>query len=192
MKIAAYICSAMMMAGVVGAQNAPAPERQPMPVQGTSMLRSPAPAREMRSMGRMRMRTPGGKWWKNSDLVQKVGITDAQIKKIEQIFQDFRLQLIDLNAALEKQELMLEPLIEADQPDEAQVNAQIDKVATARANLEKANTHMLLGIRRVLTTEQWKKLESQIQPTPDMMRLMVPAPPAPPGAPAPPPPGEFF
>src|SRR5208337_1966603 len=42
--------------------------------------------------------------------------------------------------------------------DEAQVIAQIDKVAQARANLEKSNAQMLLAIRRVLTVDQWKIL----------------------------------
>jgi transcriptional regulator with XRE-family HTH domain len=99
-----------------------------------------------------------GKWWKDSELMRKIGVSDEQVQKIEKIFQDHRLQLIDLHAALEKQEAILEPLIEADQPDEAQVIAQIDKVAQARANLEKSNAQMLLAIRRVLTVDQWKKL----------------------------------
>jgi protein CpxP len=69
--------------------------------------------------------------------------------------------LIDLNAALQKEEAIMEPLIEADPPDEAKIVAQIDKVAQARAELEKANTRMLLGIRRLLTPEQWNKLKIQ-------------------------------
>src|SRR5271157_6476900 len=99
-----------------------------------------------------------GKWWKDSELMRKIVVSDEQIQKIEKIFQDHRLELIDLHAALEKQEAILEPLIEAGQPDESQVVAQIDNVAQARANLEKSNTLMLLAIRRVLTVEQWKKL----------------------------------
>jgi len=102
-------------------------------------------------------RSPG-KWWKDSELMRKIGVSDEQVQKFEKIFQDHRLNLIDLHAALEKQEAILEPLIEADQPDEAQVIAQIDKVAQARANLEKSNAQMLLAIRRVLTLDQWKKL----------------------------------
>jgi len=102
--------------------------------------------------------TGPGKWWKDSELMQKIGVSDEQVQKIEKIFQGHRLDLIDLRAALEKQEAILEPLIEADQPDEAQVVAQIDKVAQARANLEKSNAQMLLAVRRVLTVEQWKKL----------------------------------
>jgi len=104
---------------------------------------------------------PMGRWWKNSDLVKKLGLTDSQVQQIEKTFQDHRAQFIDLNAALQKQELAMEPLIEADRPDEAQVTAQIDRVAQARANLEKSHAQMLLGIRRVLTVEQWKQLRAQ-------------------------------
>jgi TonB family protein len=38
--------------------------------------------------------------------------------------------------------------------------AQIDKIAQARAELEKANARMLLGIRRVMTADQWQKLKA--------------------------------
>ncbi len=99
-----------------------------------------------------------GKWWKDSALMKTIGVSDDQVTKIEKIFQDHRLQLIDLHADLEKQEAILEPLVEADQPVESQVAAQIDKVAQARASLEKSDAMMLLAIRRVLTVDQWKKL----------------------------------
>jgi hypothetical protein len=33
-------------------------------------------------------------------------------------------------------------------------------VAQARAELEKANARMLLGIRRVMTADQWQKLKA--------------------------------
>ena len=54
----------------------------------------------------------------------------------------------------------MEPLLAADQPDEGKILAQIDRVAQARAELEKANARMLLGLRRVLTPEQWKTLQA--------------------------------
>ena len=95
------------------------------------------------------------------DLVQKLGLTADQQKRIDALFQQNRLKLIDLSAEVQKQEAILEPLLEADRPDEAQVLAQIDRVAQARADLEKANARMLLGFRSVLTLEQWKKLEAE-------------------------------
>jgi Spy/CpxP family protein refolding chaperone len=125
--------------------------------------------------------------------MQKIGVSDEQVQRIEKIFQDHRLQLIDLHAALEKQEAILEPLVEADRPDEAQVIAQIDKVAQARANLEKSNAQMLLAIRRVLTVDQWKKLRDLPGVVPfhagPHFGPPAPAPPAVPPSP-PPPPGE--
>ena len=41
------------------------------------------------------------------------------------------------------------------------VLAQIDRIAQARAELEKANARMLLGLRGVLTLDQWKKLQAE-------------------------------
>ena len=106
---------------------------------------------------------PPGRWWNNPQMVQRLGINSDQQKKMDDIFQQNRLRLVDLNASLQKDELILEPLVAAEQPDEAKILAQIDKVAQSRAELEKANARFLLGIRRVLTQDQWKKLQAETQ-----------------------------
>ena len=122
------------------------------------------------------LRGPQGRWWGNPDLVQKLGITQDQIRKMDDILQQHRLRLVDLHANLEKQELMLEPMVSADQPDESKILAQIDKVAQARADLEKANARMLLDIRRVLTADQWQKLKAEVPPlAPGIGRQRPPA-----------------
>jgi Spy/CpxP family protein refolding chaperone len=103
---------------------------------------------------------PGpGAWWKDSEIVRKLGLSEAQVGRIEQTFLEYRLRLVDLRADLEKQELSLQPLLDADRPDEAKVAAQIDLITTARGKLEKENALMLLAIRRVLSTDQWKQLQ---------------------------------
>jgi Spy/CpxP family protein refolding chaperone len=99
------------------------------------------------------------RWWRNPATAQSLGLTADQQKKIDDVFQQYRLKLIDLNAALEKEEVVLEPLVAAEPLDEAKITAQIDRVAQARAELEKANGRMLLGIRKPLTQEQWNKLQ---------------------------------
>jgi len=101
-----------------------------------------------------------GRWWNNPQLAQQIGLTADQQKKMDDIMQQHRLKLIDLNAALQKQEAIMQPLMEADQPDEGKILAQIDAIAQARAELEKGNARMLLGIRQVLTPDQWKKLRA--------------------------------
>ncbi len=122
----------------------------PPPPHGNG--RGPAPASPS-SMG------PSGTWWRDPAIVQKLGLTAEQQKKIEDEFQQNRIHLIDLTATLEKEQVTMEPLLEADHPDEPKILVQIDRIAQARAELEKANARMLLGFRNVLSQDQWVKLK---------------------------------
>jgi periplasmic protein CpxP/Spy len=133
-----------------------------------------------------------GRWWDNPKIAAKLNLTDAQKKQMDDIFFKNRLQLVDLKAALQKDEMRLHPMIGADQPNEVQVLAQIDTIAQDRANLEKANARMLFDIRRVLTLDQWTKLKAMVQQHRAMMEHRMeqhhwrgPGP----GEPPPPPPG---
>ncbi|HWZ50432.1 MAG TPA: Spy/CpxP family protein refolding chaperone [Granulicella sp.] len=103
---------------------------------------------------------PHGLWWKNPMLVQQIGVTPEQQKQMDEILQKSRLQLIDLKANVEREEVLLQPMLDANPPNTPQVLAQIDKLAQARADLEKSRARMLLSIRTVLTPEQWTKLRS--------------------------------
>ena len=104
---------------------------------------------------------PGpGAWWKNSEVVKKLELSEAQVGQIEKTFLDHRLRLVDLRAVLDKEELRLQPLLDAERPDEAKVAAQLDRIIAARGKLDKANALMLLAIRRVLSVEQWRKLQA--------------------------------
>jgi periplasmic protein CpxP/Spy len=101
-----------------------------------------------------------GQFWNNPKIVDKLKLTDDQRKAMDGILQDHRVTLIDLHANVEKAELEMEPLMRADEPNETAILAQIDKIAQARAELEKANARFLLAIRRKLTPEQWKQVQS--------------------------------
>jgi TonB family protein len=123
------------------------PQPPPLPVRGRPLLE--------RSLG-----GPVGRWWVRPDMVERLGLTADQQKRMDDIFQQHRLKLIDLNATVQKEEVIMEPLVSAANPDEPKIIAQIDRVAQARAELEKANARMLLDLRRVLTPEQWNKLDA--------------------------------
>ena len=103
---------------------------------------------------------PSGTWWRNQSYVTRLTLTPDQQKKMDDVFQQSRIKLIDLKASFDREEAILEPLLKAERLDEIKVAAQIDKVADARAELEKATARMLLGIRQVLTPEQWKTLNT--------------------------------
>ena len=101
-----------------------------------------------------------GRWWNNPRMVAELKLTDEQRKAMDDILLTHREKLIDLRASLQKAELELEPLVKGNQPNEARILAQIDKVAQARAELEKANARFLLAIRGKLTPEQWTQVQA--------------------------------
>jgi len=100
------------------------------------------------------------RWWNDPHVIDKLKLTDSQRKGMDDIYQQHRLKLVDLHATLEKAELAMEPMMQEDQPDENKILAQIDQVAQARAELEKANARMLLDLRKQLTPEQWKQMRA--------------------------------
>jgi Spy/CpxP family protein refolding chaperone len=133
---------------------------------------------------------PPGIWWHNPDLIQKLNLSPDQQKRMDDILQQSRLQLIDLRANVEKQEVLMEPMLAANPPDTNKILAQIDHTAQARAELEKANAKMLLGIRNVLTPDQWTKLQAEQRDRRSMRMRREGGTPGGPGTPAGPGGGE--
>ena len=131
------------------------------PPSGTGSQMGPPPMEGRRPpMERAFHLGPPGRWWSNPAFAKDLGLSGDQQKKMEAIFEENRPRLTDMFWALRKEEANMEPLLSADQPDETKILAQIDRVAQARAELEKSNARMLLGMRRVLTPDQWKKLQA--------------------------------
>lgn len=101
----------------------------------------------------------GGRFWDNPRVSSALKITPDQQKAMDEILFQHREKLIDLQANLKKAELDMEPLMNADEPNRAAIEAQIDKVVAARGALEKANANFLLDIRMKLTPDQWKQIK---------------------------------
>jgi protein CpxP len=138
--------SVLVLAGLLQAQNPPADP--------------PGPPRPPKGPHGMMMRHEMGKWWQNPEIVSKLQLTDAQVKQLNQVFYDHKLKLIDYGAEMEKQDLKLQTLLDADQPDEGQVGSQVDQVLAARGQLEREYTMMNLNLRKVLSLQQWKELKA--------------------------------
>jgi Spy/CpxP family protein refolding chaperone len=101
-----------------------------------------------------------GQFWNNPNVVKQLSLTDDQRKAMDGIVQDHKMKLIDLHANLERAEVAMGPMMKADMPDQKAIEAQIDKVVMARAELEKANARFLLDIRMQLKPDQWKQLQT--------------------------------
>jgi Spy/CpxP family protein refolding chaperone len=79
---------------------------------------------------------------------------------MDAIFEQNRPALSARLQNLQQAESQMAAISASQQPDETALFAQIDRVAQARAELEKVNTHMLLQIRKEMDPDQIARLES--------------------------------
>jgi|GEM_PF-4850095 len=100
------------------------------------------------------------RWWKNAEMAKHINLTETQTAQLDKIWQDARLKNIDLRADTQKQQALLQPLMESESPDETKILQQIDRVASARTALAKAAVSEHLAMHKVLTPEQIKKLQA--------------------------------
>jgi TonB family protein len=125
---------------------------------------------------------PGtGKWWKNSATVRELGLSETQVAQLEDVYLQHQSRLAGFRSALLAEEEKLKSLLVAERLDEKAVLAETQAVNNARAALQAENTEMTLGMRRLMSGDQWAKLE-KIRDA----KVMLPVPPVPPVPPLPP------
>lgn len=133
----------------------------------SALAQSPPPAGPAQNQvfvrqggGKVMIHTEMGKWWKDSNTAKKLQLSDGQIAQLDQTFFDHKMKLVDYGAEMEKEDLKLQNLLDADVPNEGQVGTQVDQVLAARGRLEREFTMMNLDLRKVLSVEQWRQLKS--------------------------------
>jgi Spy/CpxP family protein refolding chaperone len=97
----------------------------------------------------------GVKWWQSDYYIKELGLTAEQTRRMEEIFQGALPTLKVQMTTLEEAEAKFERLVE--RGDDNQVMEQVNLVEAARADLNKTRTLMLLGMRKVLTSNQWAR-----------------------------------
>lgn len=94
------------------------------------------------------------KWWEPGDLKAELGITDVQSDAIEVVYQKARPKLRTLMETLNSEEEALSGLIDAEDAEETDVAALIDRVEAARGALGKERLLMVYRMHRELSLEQ--------------------------------------
>lgn len=100
-----------------------------------------------------------GRWWDDRGFAKTLLLRPEQKKKMDDIFNANKSTILQRYQSLQQEEAHLEEVTGATQLDEARIFTAIDRVAQARASLEKANTHMLLLIRGEMSKEQIERLD---------------------------------
>jgi len=124
----------------------------------------------------------GGAWWTNNAVVMELGLSDDQKTKIGRAFENHSRAIVYNSGQLEKEEMQLARLLEAESIDHAAVSNQTNRVIQSRGEVERETAAMTLEMREQLTRSQWMKLQSletQLTAERNRVRLQSVPPPSP-------------
>ncbi len=93
------------------------------------------------------------------EIADKLELTEQQKDQIETARLDFRTQLVDRRAAVEKASIRLRHLCRDDNGSEKDVNAAIDDLARLRADMRKMQFAHRKQMMSILTDKQREKLK---------------------------------
>jgi len=97
-------------------------------------------------------------WWRSEEFKKELRLTTDQVTRIDKIFESTRPELRQEMDELTRYDAKFQKLIETS-TDEALIARQIDRVETARANLNKTRSLMIARMRLVLTADQRVRLK---------------------------------
>ncbi len=104
---------------------------------------------------------PGQRWWDDKSFAKGLKLRPEQQTRMDAIFDQNKGALLIRLQNLKQVESQMDEIAKSPNPDEAALFTQIDRLAQARAELEKANTHMLLQIRKEMDADQISRLEKR-------------------------------
>jgi len=99
-----------------------------------------------------------GRWWRMPATASKIGLSEAEKLKLDQLYQINRQNLIDMKAAVDKERFILEDILNKEPLNETKVKEQFQKLEKRRAVLSEERFRYILEVRKLLGTERFKKL----------------------------------
>lgn len=99
------------------------------------------------------------KWWTDGKMRAELGITDQQSTAVEAVWQQSLPRLRDLRHKVDDMDNTVSQMIR-DAVDEPTIVAELDRVESTRAELNKGRTLMLYRMNRVLSADQRAKLKA--------------------------------
>ena len=106
---------------------------------------------------------PRWKWWLHPDSKRELRLTDAQTKKIDDIWQSTAPKQREKYDELHKLEEALAKTIKENTADVAVVEKQVDKVEKLRAETSATRTMMIYRMHLLLTPEQREKVDAMLK-----------------------------
>lgn len=95
---------------------------------------------------------------------EELKLTDKQVAALKKLSRDSASTMIDLKASLQKAELKLDPLLDADEIDLKAARKQLNVCAKAWVELRLARIKHRAGIKKILSKEQLKQCRGAMRP----------------------------
>jgi Spy/CpxP family protein refolding chaperone len=99
-----------------------------------------------------------GPFWRDQVIAQQLGLTDEQIKKLEDLEVAFAREMISLESEMKLAHFDLQQVMMQNPPDEAAAKKAIEGVLAAQRKVMQAHVAHRIAMMKVLTSEQVKKL----------------------------------
>ena len=103
---------------------------------------------------------PSGKWWYNQTVVQNLGLTQSEIRQIDQLYVDSHRRLIELKNAVEREQFELDTLLGKKTVDDAKVRQQFKRLESARTDLADERLRFVIGVREIIGADRFQQLKT--------------------------------
>jgi len=88
-------------------------------------------------------------------------LSEEQISQLENLSLDAREQMVDLHAALEKEHLALEKLMNSDSDNLTAIRKQLNTLAQKRVDVQVLKLQNWMEVKKILTEDQLQKIRKQ-------------------------------
>jgi Spy/CpxP family protein refolding chaperone len=92
-------------------------------------------------------------------IMHEIGLSDQQIEKVQGLRFKADREQVDIRSDLDKAHIDMQQLLSADKPNDAAVFTQIEKIGALEVQLKKNRIGLMLEVRKLMTPEQWEKIE---------------------------------
>ncbi|MBZ5589328.1 MAG: periplasmic heavy metal sensor [Acidobacteriia bacterium] len=106
---------------------------------------------------------PVGKWWERPRIAGRLGITPEQVSKLNAATYPHAKAMIDLKASVDKATLDLQAASEAEPFESERARIAFGVLQQARQRLEAERFEMLLKVRAIMATDQWRRLQELVR-----------------------------
>lgn len=104
------------------------------------------------------------------DFQEAVGLTDAQVDKIETLLDQSQRSMVRSQADMQILQMDLEDLMDATTPDIKKIDAKIDEIGKVQTQSFKDMAHLQVELRQIVTEEQISKAKQYFKQMKNEMR----------------------